>query len=110
MKINEKIKRDADQRGLTTAQIGEKYGKKQQTISNYFNGTNAMPLDFLIWYIHQHPDIDLYALFDKDKYDIVADRTSNYPIKASKAEILSKIGKILDDYMSPGHNPDTSKL
>lgn len=100
MEVHEKIKIDADRKGISTSKIGKEFGKAQQTISSWFNGTNAMPLDFFIWYVHEYgQDLDIAAIFNKETADftLVKEKKTDYRKAFNKKKILEKISKILDE-------------
>lgn len=61
MKIHEKIREYSKSKGETLREIAEEYGMTPQAIQLYFSGKNAIPLNFLVWYLEKHPDLDLYA-------------------------------------------------
>jgi hypothetical protein len=56
-----------------------------------------MPLNFLAWYIETHPDLDLYALFDKKQQNIVAEPKPTYQKKVNKQDVIDKIVAILEN-------------
>lgn len=97
MKIYEKIKRHIESNKKSASSVGRDYGVSQQVISNYLNGNNAMPIDFLVWYVENNPEIDLYALFNKSQQNIVKDSKSEYITKAKKSQIIDKIVSILEE-------------
>lgn len=97
MKIHEKIKRYSEDKKESRTDIAKEYGVTQQAISNYFYGKNAMPVDFLVWYVSKHPDIDLYALFSTSQQNIVKEESANYARKPRKQDIINKIVRILED-------------
>lgn len=101
MDIHEKIKLFLIQKAVSAKSISEEYGASQQTISNYLNGQNAMPLAFLVWiYDKYQNEIDLQALFHNDNKSIVAEDQSEYKSKINKKRILEKVSKILDEELS----------
>lgn len=97
MKIHEKIKEYSKSKGETIKSVADGYGVTHQSVQQYFSGKNAMPLTFLCWYLEQHQDIDLYALFDKKQRDIVAEPRSEYKIVRKKRDVIDKIVKILEE-------------
>lgn len=97
MDIHEKIKLFLVQKAVSAKSISEEYGASQQTISNYLNGQNAMPLAFLVWLFEKYQnEIDLHVLFVNDNKSIVAEPRSEYKSKIDKKRILEKVSKILD--------------
>ena len=98
MEIHEKIKLFLVQNGVTAKSIALEYGASQQTVSNYLNGENAMPLAFLIWFYEKYQDeIDLHSVFSKSNDSIVAEPNTKYKAKLNKKRILEKVGQILDE-------------
>lgn len=98
MEIHEKIKLFLIQKSVSAKSVAAEYGASQQTISNYLNGQNAMPLAFLIWiYERYQNEITLETLFTRDNRSIVAEADAPYKRKVNKAKILEKVGKILDE-------------
>ncbi len=84
MKIHQKIREYSKGKGETMKDVAEAYGVTPQSIQLYFSGKNAMPLNFLAWYIETHPDIDLYALFNKEQENIVSEpNTKRNPINVT---------------------------
>ena len=101
MDIHEKIKLFLIQKAVSAKSIAEEYNASQQTISNYLNGQNAMPLAFLVWIYEKYQnEIDLQSLFHNDNESIVAEPKSEYKTKVNKKRILEKVSKILDDELS----------
>lgn len=97
MKIHQKIREYSKEKGETMKEIAAAYGVTPQSIQLYFSGKNAMPLAFLAWYIENHPDLDLYALFDKKQQNIVAETRPVYEKKVKKQEVIDKIVAILKE-------------
>lgn len=101
MEIHEKIKLFLVQKSVSAKSISEEYGASQQTVSNYLNGQNAMPLAFLVWiYDKYQNEIDLQSLFNNDNESIIAEPQTEYKTKINKKRILEKVSKILDDELS----------
>lgn len=101
MDIHEKIKLFLVQKAVSAKSISEEYGASQQTISNYLNGQNAMPLAFLVWiYDKYQNEIDLQALFNNDNKTIVAEPRSEYKSKINKKKIMERVSKILDEELN----------
>lgn len=97
MEIHEKIKLFLVQKGVAAKSLAEEYGASQQTISNYLNGQNAMPLAFLVWlYEKFQREIDLVALFEQSQSNIVAEPNATYKKSINKKRILEKVSEILD--------------
>ncbi|WP_027387791.1 helix-turn-helix domain-containing protein [Chryseobacterium gregarium] len=96
MKIYEKIREYSRERGETMKYIADAYGVTPQSIQLYFSGKNAMPLNFLSWYIETHPDIDLYALFSKEQQPIVSEPKAEYTKKSKKRDVIDRIIAILE--------------
>lgn len=96
MKIYEKIREYSKGKGETMKEIAEGYGVTPQSIQLYFSGKNAMPLNFLVWYIEKHPELDLYALFDKNQQSLVSEPKSVYHKKSKKQDVIDKIVEILE--------------
>lgn len=105
MEIYQKVKLFIQQKGIASKEIAENYGVATQTMSHYLNGVNTMPLAFVVWMVNEFPgEIDLEALFKESTTNIVCDPPAKYhtktaPSKDSKAKILERIGKILDEEM-----------
>ncbi|WP_294199324.1 helix-turn-helix transcriptional regulator [Chryseobacterium endophyticum] len=97
MKIYEKIREYSKGKGETMKEIAEKYGVTPQAIQMYFSGKNAMPLNFLVWYIEEHPEIDLYALFSKEHTQIVSEPRAEYHKKYRKQHVIDRIVSILEE-------------
>lgn len=97
MKIYQKIREYSKEKGETMKEIAAAYGVTPQSIQLYFSGKNAMPLNFLAWYIETHPDLDLYALFDKNQQNIVAEPRAVYQKKVKKQDVIDKIVAILEN-------------
>lgn len=97
MKIYEKIREYSKGKGETMKEIAEKYGVTPQAIQMYFSGKNAMPLNFLVWYIEKHPEIDLYALFSKEHNQIVSEPRAEYHKKYRKQHVIDRIISILEE-------------
>lgn len=95
-KIYQKIREYSKEKGETMKEIATAYGVTPQSIQLYFSGKNAMPLNFLAWYIETHPDLDLYALFDKKQQNIVAEPKPTYQKKVNKQDVIDKIVAILE--------------
>lgn len=101
MDIHEKIKLFLVQKAVSAKSISEEYGASQQTISNYLNGQNAMPLAFLVWIFEKYQnEIDLHVLFVNDNKSIVAEPRPEYKSKINKKKILEKVSKILDEELN----------
>lgn len=96
MKIYEKIREYSKSRGETMKEIANAYGVTPQSIQLYFSGKNAMPLNFLVWYIEEHPDLDLYALFNKNEQSIVSEPKPAYHKKSKKQDVIDRIVEILE--------------
>lgn len=105
MEIYQKVKLFFQEKGIKSKEIAEKYGVASQTMSHYLTGVNTMPLAFVVWLVNEYPhEIDLDALFKESTTNIVCDPPANYNTKNaaskdSKAKILERIGKILDEEM-----------
>ncbi|MCF2218193.1 MULTISPECIES: helix-turn-helix domain-containing protein [Chryseobacterium] len=99
MKIHEKIREYSKSKGETLREIAEEYGMTPQAIQLYFSGKNAIPLNFLVWYLEKHPDLDLYALFDKNRESIVSEPKTPYHKKTKKQEVIDQIVAILQKEM-----------
>ncbi len=96
MKIYQKLREYSKGRGETMKEIADAYGVTPQAIQLYFSGKNAIPLSFLAWYIENHPDIDLYALFSKEQQTIVAEPNAEYQTKSKKRDVIDRIVSILE--------------
>ena len=96
MKIYEKIREYSKSKGETMKEIADAYGVTPQSIQLYFSGKNAMPLNFLVWYIEKHPDLDLYALFNKNLQSIVSEPKPSYSKKSKKQDVIDRIVEILE--------------
>ncbi len=96
MKIHQKIREYSKGKGETMTDIAEAYGVTPQSIQLYFSGKNAMPLKFLDWYIEKHPDIDLYALFNKEQQNIVSEPNAEYQTRSRKRDVIDRIVAILE--------------
>lgn len=96
MKIYEKIREYSKSKGETMKEIADAYGVTPQSIQLYFSGKNAMPLNFLVWYVEKHPDLDLYALFNKNQQSIVSEPKSPYNKKSKKQDVIDRIVEILE--------------
>ena len=108
MDIHEKIKLFLIQKAVSAKSIAQEYNASQQTISNYLNGQNAMPLAFLVWIYEKYQnEIDIHALFINDNNSIVAEPKSEYKSKINKTRILEKVSKILDEELRNWHRFDT---
>jgi transcriptional regulator with XRE-family HTH domain len=97
MKIYQKIREYSKGKGETMKDVAEAYGVTPQSIQLYFSGKNAMPLSFLTWYIETHPEIDLYALFNKEQQSIVSEPKAEYRKKSKKRDVIDKIIAILEE-------------
>ncbi|WPO83771.1 helix-turn-helix transcriptional regulator [Chryseobacterium sp. JJR-5R] len=97
MKIYEKIREYSKGKGETMKHIADAYGVTPQSIQLYFSGKNAMPLNFLSWYLETHPDIDLYALFSKEQQHIVSEPKAEYQNKSKKSDVIDRIVAILEE-------------
>ncbi len=96
MKIYQKIREYSKGKGETMKEIADAYGVTPQSIQLYFAGKNAIPLNFLAWYIEKHPDIDLYALFSNEQQSIVSEPEAEYQTKSKKQDVIDKIVSILN--------------
>lgn len=97
MKIHEKINLYSKKMGETAKGLGEEYGMSQQSVSAYLLGDRSMPLEFLTWYLQKHPEIDLYALFNSNERNIVAEERATYEkLKKNKEDIIKKVVALLD--------------
>ncbi|MDR6158281.1 transcriptional regulator with XRE-family HTH domain [Chryseobacterium sp. SLBN-27] len=96
MKIYEKIREYSKSKGETMKEIADGYGVTPQSIQLYFSGKNAMPLNFLVWYIEKHPELDLYALFNKNQQSIVSEPKPVYNKKSKKQDVIDRIVEILE--------------
>ena len=99
MEIFEKLRKHAENKGLSFSKIGEESGKSQQTISNYMSGKNQIPLDWLCWYLEKNPEISVASLFNtnSERIDFVGEQAPIYQKKFDKVRLLERIGKILDE-------------
>ncbi|MCJ8153054.1 helix-turn-helix transcriptional regulator [Chryseobacterium sp. SSA4.19] len=97
MKIYQKIREYSKGKGETMRDVAEAYGVTPQSIQLYFSGKNAMPLSFLAWYIETHPEIDLYALFNKEQQSIVSEPKATYNKKSKKRDVIDRIVAILEE-------------
>lgn len=101
MTISDKISRFLDEKGVTYTELGEKHGSSPQNISKMLRKNGKVPLDFILFLIGLYPEIDLNALIKPGKvHSIVSEEREKYgKDAATKDEILSEIGKILDKYL-----------
>ncbi|OVE55970.1 helix-turn-helix domain-containing protein [Chryseobacterium mucoviscidosis] len=99
MKIHEKLREYSKSKGETLRELADEYGMTPQAIQLYFAGKNAIPLNFLVWYLEKHPDLDLYALFDKNRESIVSEPKAPYNKKTKKQELIDRIVEILQKEM-----------
>lgn len=107
MKIFEKLKIHADRKGYSATQLANNSGKSQQSVSNYFSGKNQIPLDWLVWYLGENPEIDVVELFNQESENLhfIKEDRKAYPSKNGVAKsnkdkkqiLLDKISKILDE-------------
>lgn len=97
MEIHEKIQYFVKKNKETSYSLAREYNASQQTVSNYLNGTNAMPIKFLSWYIKKHPEIDLYELFSIQQENIVNDPQATYMKKPKKQILIDRITAIINE-------------
>lgn len=102
MKINTKLLKFFQDKGISHVQIAESYGGTRQGVWNMLNNKNGkVPLDFLIWLAEHHPEVNINALLHSDGTEsIVQESASNYEKRpATKAQIVAEIAKVLDKYL-----------
>lgn len=99
MKIFEKIKVFIQLSDLTQKELGEMSGKSQQTITNYLTGQNQIPLDWLVWFLNEFPEIDIKELFNEksDSYKVSEPRSKYGNKRINKESIINRISQILDE-------------
>lgn len=102
MKINTKILKFFQERGISHTDIATSYGGTPQNIWNILNkDSGKVPIDFLIWIADNYPELNINALLRKDgNASSVKDNDMVYEKKpATKEEILTEIKAVLDKYL-----------
>ncbi|MEC5156623.1 hypothetical protein [Chryseobacterium sp. MP_3.2] len=102
MKINAKILKFFQEKGISKKEIADSYGGTSQNIWNILNKESGkVPLDFLIWLAENHPELNINVLLQPDTdASLVSEPYSVYEKKpATKEEILAEISKVLDKYL-----------
>lgn len=99
MKINKKILKFFQNKGISKTEIAESYGGTSQNVWNILNKESGkVPLDFLIWLAENYPEIDINELLKEssDDYMVKEPQTIYLQRPATKEEILIEVSKVLD--------------
>ena len=102
MRINTKILKFFQERGVSNKEIADSYGGSSQNIWNILNkDTERVPLDFLIWIVEHYPELNINTLLKKDNtQSLVSEPYTVYEKKpATKEEIMKEISAVLDKYL-----------
>ena len=103
MRINTKILKFFQERGISHTEIAASYGGTPQNIWNILNKeTGKVPWDFLVWIAEKHPEININTLLQKEttNLSLVAEPPSIYEKRpATKEEILTEVKAVLDKYL-----------
>lgn len=100
--IKLKLDHYCESRGLTQTQFAETLDLSRQALTNMLSGRQNFTMPFFLGIMHNHPEINIYELFDGDANNVAMvreDRTTYNDERCAKmAAAIRDMKKLLSQF------------